>query len=302
MSAEGCVDVRSFLGQEKEVEVAYNRRDLIVYAVGIGCSELRFVYENDPSFSPFPTYPIVLGFKGTDQDVVSFPSPAMMDGMVVPPLPGSRFVLDGERYLQVLHPLPKDGGKLKLRSKLIGIHKRGKGALVETESTLYDEGGISYMRLISGSFVVGAKNFQPEAAGQSFSEKLNTPSREPDAVDECPTSEFQTHIYRLSGDYNPLHIDPAFAAMNGFQRPILHGLCTFGYAARAVLKHFADNDPSKFKAIKCRFASPVIPGETLITKMWREGTRVIFNTLVKERGVVVVNNAFVELHDSASKL
>jgi len=112
----------------------------------------------------------------------------------------------------------------------------------------------------------------------------------------------QTHIYRLSGDYNPLHIDGNMAKMGGFEAPILHGLCTFGFSAHAVLKNFAGNDPALFKSIKCRFAKPVFPGETLVVSMWKESnegsarTRVIFEVKVKERDVVVVNNAYVELN------
>jgi len=177
---------------------------------------------------------------------------------------------------------------------LIGISKRGQGALVEAESTISDDKKV-YVRIVSGSFLVGAKDFEPEKAGKSYSENISVPKRAPDAVEELKTLPNQAHIYRLSGDYNPLHIDPNMAQMNGFQQPILHGLCTFGHAARAVLKAFGGNDPAQFKAIKCRFAKPVNPGETLVVSMWKEGSRVIFEVKVKERDIVVVNNAYVEL-------
>jgi 3-hydroxyacyl-CoA dehydrogenase/3a,7a,12a-trihydroxy-5b-cholest-24-enoyl-CoA hydratase len=287
------MNVNSYLGQEASTTVSYNKKDLILYSLGIGCTELPFVYENAPGFSAFPTYGIVLSFKGTSNDVLPFPSPAMMQTMNTPPLPGVKVGLDGERYLEVLHPLPLEG-TFKLTSKLIGVHKRGKGALVENEVTISDDTK-TYVRMVSGAFLVGAKDFEPEAAGETYSENVKVPSREPDAVDEVATGVHQTHLYRLSGDYNPLHIDPRFAKISGFQEPILHGLCSLGIATRVVLKRFGGNDPSQFKSIKLRFAKPVLPGQTLVVRQWKEGQKVIFEVLVKETNTVVVNNAYVEL-------
>jgi peroxisomal enoyl-CoA hydratase 2 len=113
------MDIQPLLNQPATVAVSYNRRDLITYAVGIGCDELRFVYENDPDFAAFPTYPIVLGFKGEEEDVVGFPSAAMMAANVLPPLPGMKFVLDGERYSRPL-------GHWDVRGRTVG-RRRGEG-------------------------------------------------------------------------------------------------------------------------------------------------------------------------------
>lgn len=291
------VDVTEFLGKESSIRVSYNRRDLILYALGIGCDELSYTYEGHDDFAAFPTYPIVLNFKGADTDVVTFPSPAMMDSMVVPPLPGTRVGLDGERFLEVINPLPTEETELQLTTKLIGVHKRGKGALAETETILKDPStGKLYTRIISGAFLVGAKDFTPESAGVTNSKNIEVPKREPDRVVESQPSHNQTQLYRLSGDYNPLHVDPTFAQMSGFEQPILHGLCSLGFTAHAVLREFGGNDPNNFKSVRCRFASPVIPGETLVIKMWLEGNTVILQVSVKERDIVVINNAALELH------
>jgi len=124
------------------------------------------------------------------------------------------------------------------------------------------------------------------------------PDRAPDATITEKTSANQALLYRLTGDWNPLHADPAFATMFGFDKPILHGLCTFGYAGRHAIKAMCGGDPRLFKSIKVRFADSVFPGETLVTEMWKESpTRIIVRTKVKERDKVVISNAAVELYE-----
>eukprot|EP00501_MAST-03F_sp_TOSAG23-6_P001507 GSMAST32.ASY1.ANO1.1568.1 assembled CDS len=235
---------------------SYNKRDVLMYALGIG----------------------------TSQDVVSFPSPVIFNGpiMAMPQLPGTKVILDGERHIEKFH-----------EEKLVGVHQKGKGASVEQISEILDKYGKVYYRIISLSFFVGARGFKD--SGKSYSEKVIIPRREPDYVEEIQTSKYQTNVYRLSGDYNPLHIDPNFALVSGFHTPIMHGLCSMGISVRAIMGRFSITSEI-FKAVKVRFAAPVVPGQTLCVEMWKDGPRVIFLSKVKETGVIVINNSYVDLN------
>jgi len=153
-------------------------------------------------------------------------------------------------------------------------------------------------RTLSSIFIRGLGGFGGPRGPTSTSTEL--PSRAPDAIQTEKTSEHQAWIYRLSADYNPLHIDPAVAEMVGFKKPILHGLCTFGFSTRAILKSFCNNDPANFKSIRVRFISPVYPGETLVIEMWKDGNKILFQTKVKERNVVVIGNASAEIIEANS--
>lgn len=304
-------ETASFItGEWVSSEVQYNQRDLLLYAVGIGCEEMKFVYEQDPDFSPFPTYPVLLNMKGTTQDIDTPASsdrylgksklPLFGGGPPGPRLKGVRVGVDAERYIERVKDLPAAGAKMVLRSRLMGVHKRGSGAIVETESELQGQDGSTYYKFVSGGFQIGAKDFKD--AGSSNSKKIDPPTREPDAVVEQVVSPTRAHVYRLSGDYNPLHIDnkSPMVTNGGFDGAILHGLCTMGHAARAVLASCAGNDPARFKALKVRFASPVYPGNTLVTRCWKaENDRIIFTTTVKETGKVAISNAFMDLTPSS---
>lgn len=275
-------------GWSKPVPVGYTTRDAILYAIGTGANDLPFIYENDEQFSVLPWYPVVLQFKGNEHEFVDFPSQTMADlgGHAEGQPSPAGAVLDGERQLDLLNPLPKAGKGLFMKQRIIAITDKKSGATVETETILFDSAK-EYVRLIGGAFYVGVTGF--ESAGKSNSKKIKLPARQPDKVIEQKTSPDQAQIYRLSGDYNPLHVDPAMAVAFGFKEPILHGLCSFGFSARHVLKAFGNNDPRNFKSIKVRFSSPVMPGETLVTQMWKEGDRILFQTLVKERKKVCMS-------------
>src|SRR5690606_19585815 len=123
------------------------------------------------------------------------------------------------------------------------------------------------------------------------------PDRPADAVVEEATLPNQALLFRLCGDWNPLHADPAFAAHAGFPRPILHGLCTFGFAGRHVVNAMAGGDPTRVRSLSGRFSDVVFPGETLVTELWKEGSRVWLKTSTKERGKVAFSHGLVDLAD-----
>ena len=267
------------------VKITYDQRDVLLYATGVGTRDLRFVYERHPEFSVFPTFAIRWGGAG-----------APIDRELIPNSPGP-LNIDAERYLEVFRPLPL-AGDVSVRSRLIGAHPRGKGnGFVECESEVCDAEGNPYLRMVNGSFRRGVEklgDIEPfEGAGRTFSEKITLPDREPDIVREAPIADNQAHIYRLSGDYNPLHIDPEAARFGGFDKPILHGLCTFGHCAHLLLDAFCDGVAARFRTIKVRFSAPVFLGDRLQVRAWNDGDgRALFEARVGE--TTVVSNAYFE--------
>eukprot|EP00999_Lentomonas_sp_LEN2_P003107 NODE_958_length_1093_cov_63.995859_g914_i0.p1 GENE.NODE_958_length_1093_cov_63.995859_g914_i0~~NODE_958_length_1093_cov_63.995859_g914_i0.p1 ORF type:complete len:308 (+),score=71.00 NODE_958_length_1093_cov_63.995859_g914_i0:75-998(+) len=302
------VDQAKAMGYETAPQaVAYNKRDLLLYAKGVGETDLRYTYENTPGFSALPTYPVVLGLKGDSQDIVPFgvskkksdkKSADVTRGIPGIPKYDPNMILHGEQSIEILNPLPLEGN-FQLKGKIIGVYDKGKGMLMQSESTMVDANGKAYCKLVSGTFIRGLGGFggikQPKEV------VYKPPKRNPDFVEEFKTSPDQAQLYRLSGDYNPLHVDPAVAKKVGFPAPILHGLCSLGIAGRAVLKHCCNYDASRFRSLKVRFATPVFPGETLVTEMWKEEGKIIFQTKVKERNVICISNAVAEVAP-ASKL
>ena len=267
------------------VTIRYDRRDVLLYAVGIGLSDLRYVYERHADFAVFPTFSIRWGGSG-----------APVDPNHIPPSPGP-LNIDAERYLEVLAPLPTEG-QVTVKSRLVGAHPRGKGAaFCEYESVVSDASGTECVRLVNGSFrrgVAQLADIEPfEGAGITYSEKVQLPDSKPDVDVSAVIPNGQAHIYRLSGDYNPLHIDPESAKFGGFDAPIMHGLCTLGYCSQLLLNAICAGDPARFKRIKLRFSAPVFPNDSLRVRAWQfEAGRVEFEASVGDR--VVVSNAYFE--------
>ncbi|MDY7232472.1 peroxisomal multifunctional enzyme type 2 [Hyalangium rubrum] len=296
------IDVDAALGYEfPPTTSAYDERDLALYALGVGAArdpldakELRYVYENHgEGFMPLPTYAVI--------PAVNSVLKLMAEGKQAPGLNyGLDRVLHGEQYTELLRPLPPHA-KLRHKGRIKDIFDKGKNALVVTDIRTFNaDTGEELVRNELTVFVRGAGGWGGDRGPSS---DINVPpERAPDEVITEKTNENQALLYRLSGDWNPLHADPSFASAFGFPKPILHGLCTFGHAARHVLKAFREGDARFFKSIKVRFAESVFPGETLRTEMWRESpTRIVFRCRVLERDKVVISNAAIELHTELPK-
>ncbi len=294
------IDVDAALGYEfPPLTTSYTERDLALYALGVGAAkdpldqaELKYVYElNGEGFQALPTYAVV--------PVINSIIDAAKEGKQAPGLNyGFERILHGEQLTSLSKPLPPHA-KLTHKTRIQDIWDKGKNAVVVIATDSYDEKGDAVAHNEISMVVRGAGGWGGDRgpAGDA-----NTPpERAPDATVEQKISEDQALLYRLSGDVNPLHADPGFAKAFGFPRPILHGLCTFGYAARHVIKSFANNDPRFFKSIRARFADSVFPGETLVTEMWKEGNKIIVRAKVKERDKVAISNAAVELHAELPK-
>ncbi len=254
----------------------YTERDVMLYALGIGAgtNELQFTYERDlkvlPTFGVIPAFPALF---------------AMGSAMSVNPM----MVLHGEQRIELHGPIPPSG-TLTTTPTIRAIYDKGKGALVVVDAETVDASGRQLFKNTFGAFARGEGGFGGDR-GPSGPKNV-PPERRPEAVVEMATLPQQALLYRLSGDMNPLHADPDFAKMAGYDRPILHGLCTFGHVGRAVLQSFCGNDPARLKALEMRFTGVVFPGETIVTEMWKiSPTELIVQARTKERGEITISAA-----------
>jgi len=268
-------------------------KDTILYALGVGAqvkdpSDLKFLYENHEEFSALPSYACI------PSQIAIMTSDLSSQDLI----PGRLFdlsqVLHGEQYVELLKPMPTSG-TLTSRVTVADVLDKGKGAVILYDVDTFDEAGdkVAYTQL--AGFIVGAGGFGGKRDSAKAVPTVDHPRRNPDLTVTQAVHHNQAALYRLSGDLNPLHIDPSFASVSGFPRPILHGLCSLGFSLRLVLKYYGDNNPAYCRAFKARFVKPVYPGETLKVDMWREGNRIHFETSVLESRNVVIAGAYMDL-------
>ena len=275
-------------------ERSWGYRDSLLYAVGIGAGaedpvggELEFTTNNSKGIEQqtFPTQGVIIGFGA--------------GGALgkVGEIDWGR-VLHGSQGVSLHQPIPV-GGTVVVEEKVSGIWDKGEGknAIIETEAkaTLKETGEPLFD--LRGSLVVrGSGGFGGQEGNTA--PQVHAPEAAPDHEVTYQTRPDQALTYRLSGDYNPLHSDPWFATeLGGFPKPILHGLCTYGFTGRALLHELCGSDPKRFKSMDSRFSSPVFPGDSLTIQMWVEKGQAIYRTIAQkgtpEERVVIDNGLCV---------
>jgi acyl dehydratase len=264
----------------------WEQDDVILYHLGIGAgvpptdaNELEYTYEKNlkvlPSFGVTPVFS-AMGASLFNVEGLKF-NPAML--------------LHGEQDIEIHRPLPT-AAKIESQVRIAGIYDKGKAALVVLEVATREDGGAPLFTNRFSLFLRGEGGFGGDAGPKAGNE---APSRAPDLVVESKTLPQQALLYRLSGDKNPLHADPSFAKMGGFDAPILHGLCSFGIVCKAAVDHALKGDVTKVARYQARFAGVFFPGETMVTSIWREGSTLLVASKSKERDKPVLSNAALTL-------
>ena len=278
------IDVAKAVGAELPgSRFSWSEADIILYNLGVGAGdpptspdELKYAYEADleaiPAYGTIPPFAIMMSIGAVDGLDIELAR-----------------ILHGDQALTVHSPIPTSGTVIQTGS-VVDIYDKGKGALVVIEVvSVLEESGEPLFTNRSGIYVRGEGGFGGDGGPPAAD---HVPDREPDHLVESPTLPQQALLYRMaSGDRNPLHADPGFAAFAGFERPILHGLCTYGIVNKAVVESALGGEPEKVETYSARFTGHVFPGETLVTKIWEEDDHYVVVAETKERATKVLSNA-----------
>jgi acyl dehydratase len=265
---------------------SYEQDDVILYHLGVGAgvpatdaNELEYTYEK--SLKVLPSFGVVPVFSSMGASLFN------VDGLKFNPA----MLLHGEQDIEIHRPLPT-AAQLENQVRIAGIYDKGKAALVVLEVATKEQGGAPLFTNRFSLFLRGEGGFGGDAGPKAGNE---APARAADLTVESKTLPQQALLYRLSGDKNPLHADPGFAKMGGFDTPILHGLCSFGIVCKAAVDHALKGDVSQVARYQARFAGVFFPGETMVTSIWREGKQLLLASKSKERGTPVLSNAAITL-------
>ena len=258
---------------------SWNSKDALLYAVGIGAGtdELQYTTENtkDITQKVFPTFAVIIGGGGIPMKEVGSFNPALM--------------VHGEQGIELLGEIPPDG-EIESVGECSAIWDKGSAAVLEfTSESRNVATGQLLLRTKTSLFCRGEGGW---GGDRGPSDKLEFPDRSPDKKITYSTREDQALTYRLSGDRNPLHSDPSFAALGGFDKPILHGLCTYGMTGRALLHGLCEGDAARFLSMNARFSKPVIPGDSLTVSMWVDGQKAFFRTENQNNEIVIDQGEF----------
>jgi acyl dehydratase len=271
------IDWKTVSREPREFIFEYTWKDVVLYALGIGAQtdELSFIYENTPGgLQVFPSF----AAKAAGGLIIDF-------GRQVE---GFRFI-HGEQGIRLHRAIPPEG-KIITTGRVADVFDKGKAAVIRFETQGRLEDGSALFEVEHVAFHVGGGGFGGDPGPKA--ESVNPPENvAPSLAIAYPIPENQAALYRLSGDLNPLHLDPEFARRGGFERPILHGLCTYGYATRAIVHGLCGGNPARFREFKARFAEVVYPGETLTTEAWPLGEG-RYSIQARTERAVVLRNAY----------
>jgi acyl dehydratase len=291
------VDFRKAVGYRyPPIKCSYNRRDVLLFANAIGCKrdEPHFLYELHPGFATFPTFPVNLAWKQTDNDVYDFITRSTTADVPGVPLFDAQRSVDGERGIEIVRTIPisSDGLALEVQNQVMGVYDKGGAMILEAEAQLVDRNtGNVYVKMNSTAFGIGQGGYGgPRGRSKPV---VSMPDRPPDTVHVYETTPEIAFLYRLAGDYNPMHADDEFGKRAGFKGLILQGLGTWNIAAHGLLRELGASDPSRLKTYGARFKSVVYPGDALETRMWKIGVedgcdKIVFETIVQEDGRVAL--------------